>query len=207
MTSASSSRRSSGTMSEMGWPIASDAVYPYGTSIPARDPAVEGLADDRVVRILDDGRERGLRLSRASPLGDVAHDADEQTSSACGILPQRDLDWDFITALVTSGELDALPRDVLLPRLEVSPERGQVAGAKPLRHDLGEFTAQELVLGISEELRRGVVLVLDPAPLIDRQDAVRHRRRDGPEAALASACGLHGLRPLERRSTQTSGVQ
>src|SRR6266700_7013550 len=108
----------------------------------------------------------GLAASEA--LGDVAHDADEQTSSACGILSQRDLDRDFMATPMTSGEIDALPRDVLFPRLEVSPECAQVAGAKPLRHDLGEFMAQELVLGISEELRRGVVHVLDSAPLIDR---------------------------------------
>src|SRR5206468_9690649 len=104
----------------------------------------------RVVRILDDGCERGLRLSRASPLGNVAHDTDEQASSARGILPQRDLDRDFMAGLVKSCEFDALPGDMLLAGLEVLPKRAQVQGAKPLRHDLGELMAQELVLGISD---------------------------------------------------------
>ena len=59
----------------IGWPIASAAVKPYSRSAAAFQLVIDALhrlADHRIVRMLDDGREFLGRLLRLAPLRYVA---------------------------------------------------------------------------------------------------------------------------------------
>ena len=83
--SGSSSWRSAGIRS--GDRLADDfaggvAEQPLRTSVPGGDDAVEILADDRVVRRLDDRRQLGGEVLRALPLGDIDEHVDRAEQHA-----------------------------------------------------------------------------------------------------------------------------
>ena len=88
MIECSSSARSGGMIRSMLLPIASSArvaEHALGLAIPRLDDAVERLADDDVLRGLDDGRQPRLRLEGLHAVVDVT----EHQHRADDALPRR----------------------------------------------------------------------------------------------------------------------
>ena len=132
------------------------AEQPLGGGVPALDDAVERLADDRVVRGLDDRREQprveqaaGLASLQSPPLGDVAEDQDApRRPGRCSSL--------IGAALSSMGTLDAVLADE--ERVVGEADDGAVA-QRPCRRVL-ERLAASLVDDAEDGLERLAARVL-----------------------------------------------
>ena len=160
--------------------------------IPTGDDSTESLADDRIVGLLDDGREPLAHFLHPLPFGDITHDAGEDAALAQPGLAHRQVQRKGGSVFSTPAHLAAAPDDFALTRPLVVGEVGIVLVVIGRRHEHVDVVSHNLVAGIAEDARRGRVHRADDAPFVDSDDAVDGRFDHGAQKALALAQGFLG---------------
>ena len=160
---------------------------PDGAHLPS-ERLGNGLEDARG-RLVEGGRlgedARRHVLDGQAPLASlacrqVAHDAGEEVPAALGEVTERYLERDQVALLVQAGELEGLPGHAPLGRQEVTLDRLEMAFAQVRRHEDGQRLPGESLPRIAEGPFGRPVGKQDRAVLVDRDDRVRRRLRQGP---------------------------
>ena len=154
------------------------------------------LAEDGVVRGLDDCRQPVLQGLHLAPLGEVSQEAGEHGRFAPG---ERDREFDRQLAAVLAhrSQLEAAVEHLRLARGEVAGQRATVPLAKVGRHDqLRQLLSDRLHGAVAEGALGGRIELNDLALAVHGHDAVERGVYDGCLARFALPDGLLGEQAL-----------
>jgi hypothetical protein len=181
------------------------AEQPLGGAVPAGDHAGEVLAEDRVLRRVDDRRQAAGRQLGLAPLADVADRRGDQRRVAGVDRAQADLDRELgaVAAATVQVEGDAHRPD--LRGLHVLLAVADVGGAQGRGHQHLDRLTDELVAGVAEQALGLQVGVGDRAVLQDRDGRVG-RGVDEPAHVLLAALALADVDEAEAAADEPPGL-
>ena len=154
-----------------------------------------------------DGEGDGLKqtdfLLGAFPFRDVADDATIQTSSFGLPGSERQLQREFRAALFQAVQFDRSANKTLR---NAAPDSGLMRASITVRHQKGEWLADDLFAGAAEHLTRGLVAGDHVAVAAGEDDGVGGRLHQRAELLFAFAHGPLGLPTVGHVARHHDGV-
>ena len=175
--------------------------------IPRGDDAPEGLADDGVVRGVDDSLEQLLALAKrrfgALALRDVAHECAKADTIPGSDRCDRQLHGEFVLVTPEGGDLDPAIEQGTLAGGEIALESLRVLGAVALGNDgLREQPPERLARAPAEQGFGLAAPAGDGPGVIDGDERIERRIEDQAYALLARAQPFPRTAPLGIHSSQ-----